>query len=355
MTWDALNHLEVISGPGLSATFEYDALGRRISKTINGVTTGFLYDGNDIVAELGGGAVSATYVRSLNIDEPFVRQSATGNEYFHPNALGSVLVLTNDAGAVTTSYSYEAFGKTTITGTTSNPFQYTGRENDGTGLYYYRTRYYHPTLARFTREDPIGLFGQDVNFYAYVYNNPTNFVDPTGKWGLAGGIVGGVSGAVGGGITGFASGGVSGAITGGLAGAVAGGTVGFINPWASHGVGAVAGNIVASALGRIAGNIANSQKIFSNFSVLAALGAGYGSTVGLATRATQIAAGQARVAAGVQVTSGEITTGIMVTPWAQRAASIAEGVVDGAFSGIGELGGSRIPDLLTNVLNHRQE
>ena len=121
-TWDALNQLEAISGPGLSAAFEYDALGRRISKTINGVTTSFLYDGNDIVAEIQGGAVSATYVRSLNIDEPFIRQTASGPEFYHTDALGSVLALTDDTGAVKTTYSYEAFGKTTITGTSSNPF-----------------------------------------------------------------------------------------------------------------------------------------------------------------------------------------------------------------------------------------
>ena len=39
----------------------------------------------------------------------------------------------------------------------TNPFQYTGRENDATGLYYYRARYYSPTLRRFISEDPLGL------------------------------------------------------------------------------------------------------------------------------------------------------------------------------------------------------
>jgi RHS repeat-associated protein len=111
-----------------------------------------------------GGAVGASYFCSLNIDEPFVRQSGV-NEYYHTDALGSVLALTNDAGAVATTYSYEPFGKATVTGTSSNPFQYTGRENDGTGLYYYRARYYSPILHRFVREDPVGLDGSDINFY----------------------------------------------------------------------------------------------------------------------------------------------------------------------------------------------
>lgn len=55
----------------------------------------------------------------------------------------------------------------------------TGRENDGTGLYYYRTRYYSPALARFISEDLAGFLG-GANLYAYVGNNPCSFVDPLG-------------------------------------------------------------------------------------------------------------------------------------------------------------------------------
>jgi RHS repeat-associated protein len=62
-----------------------------------------------------------------------------------------------------------------------NPFQYTGRENDGTGLYYYRARYYSPELQRWISEDPIGFEGGDVNLYAYVKNDPADLVDPTGE------------------------------------------------------------------------------------------------------------------------------------------------------------------------------
>jgi len=74
-----------------------------------------------------------------------------------------------------------------VTGTSANAFQYTGRENDGpalsgvegTGLYYYRARYYQPRLQRFIAEDPIGLTA-GVNFYAYVENKPANWIDPLG-------------------------------------------------------------------------------------------------------------------------------------------------------------------------------
>jgi len=90
----------------------------------------------------------------------------------------------DDAGTTQTSYTYEPFGNTTVSGQASgNSFQYTGRENDGTGLYYYRARYYHPSLGRFIREDPLGFAGGDVNRYAYILNAPTNDKDPTGLFG----------------------------------------------------------------------------------------------------------------------------------------------------------------------------
>ena len=55
------------------------------------------------------------------------------------------------------------------------------REDDGTGLYYYRARYYSPDQKRFIAADPLGFGGGDSNFYAYVGNNPINFTDPTGE------------------------------------------------------------------------------------------------------------------------------------------------------------------------------
>jgi RHS repeat-associated protein len=176
--WDARDRLIGISG-GTNATFSYDALDRRIAKTINGATTSYLYDGADIAIEAG--ASNASYLSTLNIDEPLVRQTSTGNEYYHTNDLGSTIALSNDAGTVTTTYRYGPFGSTSITGPSTNPFQFTGRENDGNGLYYYRARYYSPSHSRFLSEDPLEFDAGDPNLYAYVFNNPTNFVDPTGE------------------------------------------------------------------------------------------------------------------------------------------------------------------------------
>src|SRR5204862_4078770 len=91
------------------------------------------------------------------------------------------MALVDGAGSIQTQYTYEAFGQTTTTGASStNQRQYTGRENDGTGLYFYRARYYNPQLARFITEDPLDFTGGDANLYAYVWNSPVNLRDPLG-------------------------------------------------------------------------------------------------------------------------------------------------------------------------------
>jgi len=89
------------------------------------------------------------------------------------------LLLDKD-GNITTSYVYDAFGKVTKIGNDQNPFQYTGRENDGTGLYYYRARYYSPHMRRFISEDPLRIRGGWINFYNYARNNPITYFDPLG-------------------------------------------------------------------------------------------------------------------------------------------------------------------------------
>ncbi|MBI4000843.1 MAG: RHS repeat-associated core domain-containing protein, partial [Nitrospira defluvii] len=196
-TWDAPNRLSGISG-GVTANFSYDALGRRVSKTINGVTTQFLYDGNDIVEEISGSAIAATYVRSLNIDEPFGVLRQDGSYFYIYDGLGSTLALTNQSGAPAVQYSYEPFGNTQSSDPAfQNPFQFTGRENDTTGLAYYRARYYHPRLQRFMSEDPLRFRGRQPNLYVYVKNNPLNFKDPTGLRGCPCGEIGATTSRVG--------------------------------------------------------------------------------------------------------------------------------------------------------------
>jgi RHS repeat-associated protein len=174
LTWNARNQLSAFGG----TSFSYDSMGRR---TLNASGKSFLYDGANAVQELSGSTVTANLLGGPGIDEVFTRTDSAGTREFLRDALGSTVALGNSSGTVQTQYTYEPFGKTTASGSTNtNTFEFTGRENDGTGLYYYRARYYHPTLQRFVSEDPSRFASGDANFYLYAGADPINFNDPFG-------------------------------------------------------------------------------------------------------------------------------------------------------------------------------
>ena len=178
-TWDARNRLATITG-SVNAIFIYDPLERRVSKTIGGVTPQFLYDRNDVVAEIQSRSMVATYLRSLNIDELFGILRQDGVYFSIYDGLGSTFALTNHVGTSAVQYSYEPFGKTQSSNPVFiNPFQFTGQENEAGVLYFYRQRHYSPNLHRFISEDPLGLLA-GANVYSYVVNNPISFTDPLG-------------------------------------------------------------------------------------------------------------------------------------------------------------------------------
>lgn len=182
-TWDARDQLSSISGSA-TAAFQYDGFGRRQSKTVNGTNTQFVYDGLNFVQELASGTPKANLITGLNLDEVYSRTQNSLTASFLTDAIGSAIALTDSAGAVATSYAYEPYGAVTKTGAASeNTQQFTGRENDGTGLMYYRARYYTPSCGRFISEDPARTSGIRSR-YAYVNLRPADIVDPLGLWGI---------------------------------------------------------------------------------------------------------------------------------------------------------------------------
>lgn len=177
--WDARNRLAGISAPGMVASFQYDPFDRRIGRTVNGVTTTYLYDGNQAIGEVRAGQTT-TLLTGLSIDEAIARYASTGRLTQLTDQLGSVIRQINAAGATQSTTAYSPYGETQTTGNDQeNSTEYTGRENDETGLYFYRARYYDPVLKRFTSEDPIGVAG-GINVYGYVGGAPIHFVDPDG-------------------------------------------------------------------------------------------------------------------------------------------------------------------------------
>jgi RHS repeat-associated protein len=164
-------------------SFKYDPFGRRIYKSASAGSSAFAYDGDNLVEETNSsGTVVARYSQGLNIDEPLAMLRSSTPSYYQADGLGSVTSLSNVAGSLAQTYTYDSFGKQVgSSGSLTNPFQYTAREFDGeTSLQFSRRRYYDPRLGRFLSEDPIRGISSDMNFYAYVQNSSVNLTDATG-------------------------------------------------------------------------------------------------------------------------------------------------------------------------------
>jgi RHS repeat-associated protein len=175
---DSEKRLLSVTGNGHSAQFAYDGLGRCVKRTIDGATTLFTYDGWKPVAEwTGAGAFLAWNLYGVGADENLLRfqQNPAGYLHYHLDAMGNVQFLLSDQPeSGLEKYTYDVFGKPTITGWNGdvrpisnhgNRFLFTGREYLYTfGLYDYRHRTYHPGLGRFIQTDPLGLKSKALSF-----------------------------------------------------------------------------------------------------------------------------------------------------------------------------------------------
>ena len=184
--YDAFNRLTQVTFSGYDAQYQYDGLGSRIARTVNGTKTTYLVDPNGPLSQGlaetdGAGNITAYYVYGLGL---ISKVTPEGQAYFyHYDGLGSTVAMTDSSGSVVNTYAYETFGNVLHSAQiVPNPFKYVGVSgiiDEGNGLLYMRARYYDSELGRFINQDPIGLRG-GMNFYAYVGNNSLNFVDPSG-------------------------------------------------------------------------------------------------------------------------------------------------------------------------------
>ncbi|MCG8552438.1 MAG: RHS repeat-associated core domain-containing protein, partial [Desulfobacterales bacterium] len=179
--YDSENRLiEAITG-GATSSYTSGPMGRRQSKTVNTDTTTYFYDGGNVIMEYDhAGAMAKRFVYGPMVDEPVCMITPSARYYYHADALGSVVALSDASGSISETYAYSPFGKTNDSRTFGNPYLFTGRRIDSeSGLYYYRARHYDPQEGRFMQPDPIGFDG-GINLYTYVQNNPVNWIDPSG-------------------------------------------------------------------------------------------------------------------------------------------------------------------------------
>jgi RHS repeat-associated protein len=189
-TYDAQNRLISAASGGSTITFAYDSRNRCVSRAIDGVTTLFYYDGWNVVEERNGADEPiARYIHGANTDEMVARVTSSGPLYYHADALGSTVALTDGNGQVLERYLYDVYGAPTIknpanatiaVSAVGNRFLFTGREYlSSVKLYDFRNRFYSPALGRFLQTDPL-RGTSDINLYRYVRNKPTQLVDPQG-------------------------------------------------------------------------------------------------------------------------------------------------------------------------------
>ena len=185
LTWDAKGRLATLNS-GSTETYLYDPSNHRIGRVGGALgSTNYFLEGEHLESVEQSGVLTEKYFRGSTIDElvaGYVTQSGNLTPYlFQHDQTMNVSAETKPNGGTQASMAYYAFGETqATTGTPVNRLQYTGRENDGTGLYYYRARYYDPSIGRFISEDP-KKFAAGINFFAYVNNNPVNANDPSGE------------------------------------------------------------------------------------------------------------------------------------------------------------------------------
>jgi len=189
--YDIDNQLVSVSTEtGGRVEFKYDAFGRRTAKITELGTTGFLWDGDVLLAEQRDSGPPIEYVHEDHI--PLAKLSGSQIQTYHTDYLGTPKEVTDDNGAIIWQGNYDEYGNVTaVIPKTDQWIRFQGQyEDTETGLFYNRFRYYDPDAGRYINQDPIGLAG-DENLYDYC-QNPTIGVDPLGlarkrgkktKWG----------------------------------------------------------------------------------------------------------------------------------------------------------------------------
>ena len=193
-TWTQGRKLSTVNN-GKKIQYFYDHTGRRVRKTVDGVTTDFRMAGELLMSQKAG---DVTTYFSYDSAGNLIGMSAGRERYFYTrNAQNDITGLIDENGTSVVQYQYDSWGKLLgITGSFAstigkrNPFRYRGYYyDDETGMYYLQSRYYDSEIKRFICADKYASTGLNLcacNMYVYCYNNPILFRDKSGTRPIAG-------------------------------------------------------------------------------------------------------------------------------------------------------------------------
>ncbi len=195
--YDKWNQLVGTTTGDQTLGYKYNAEGLRVEKVSSGNTVRYLYEYDKVVLEMdSSGNQVAKNIYGTNL----LARTVDGDKYYYMyNGHGDVTALLDTTNQVDATYYYDAFGNIVeTTGDVNNPIRYAGYQYDAeTGHYYLNARYYDPKIARFLQEDTYRGSANDplsLNLYAYCFNNPIRYFDPTGhivtEWDKEYGIAG---------------------------------------------------------------------------------------------------------------------------------------------------------------------
>jgi RHS repeat-associated protein len=170
---------------GTAISYDYDPMGRRIAKRVNGtIVEKYLWQGLTRLLSVYDSS-NNLIMRFTYADGrvPISMTKSGATYYLLYDQIGSLRAVMDVTGAVVKEVLYDSFGNIIYDSNPSFmvPFGFAGGLHDrDTGLVRFGLRDYDPTIGRWTAKDPIDFAGGDVNLFNYVLNNPVNWIDPSG-------------------------------------------------------------------------------------------------------------------------------------------------------------------------------
>lgn len=192
LSWDYRNRLTAVQqfaagqvNPLMTINYAYDVFNRRVKRQENNTATFTIFDGDNRWRETEeAGPATRHFFHGLGLDELLAVSTSGTVRWPATDRFGTVVAMMDRDGNLIRTYRYDSFGNS-IGGVSAGADElragFTGRELDGSSLYYFRSRYYDPQLGQFISEDPLGMRQGEWNLRAYARSNPLFYIDPTGQ------------------------------------------------------------------------------------------------------------------------------------------------------------------------------